>query len=74
MGERSVKVLNQRIDIFRMLRLYLHFHVAFPYRRRHFALTHIFSDHGIARIDRLLDMIENLLEICLAAAKARRSK
>ena len=27
MGERLVKVLNQRIDIFRMLRLCLHFHV-----------------------------------------------
>ena len=74
MGERSVKVLNQRIDIFRMLRLCLHFHITLPYRLRHFALSHILSEHGVAWANRLLNMLKDLLKICLAAAKARRSK
>ena len=74
MGKRTVKVFNQRINICRMLRLCLHFHIAIPYRLRHFTLTHIFSDHSIAWVNRLLNVIEDLLEICRTATEARRSE
>ena len=67
MGESSVKVLNQRIDIFRMLRLYLHFHVAFPYRRRHFALTHILANHSVAGVNRLSHIRKDILTMITEA-------
>ena len=72
MGEGTVKVLNQSVNVCRMLRLCLHFHITIPYRLRHFALAHILSEHGVAWANRLLNMLKDLLEICLAAAKARR--
>ena len=72
MGKRTVKVIDQRINICRMLRLCLHFHIAIPYRLRHFPLAHIFSDHSIAWVNRLLGVIKDLLEICRTAAEARR--
>ena len=53
-----------------MVRLFLRFHVALAHGKRHFALAHIGSDHGVAVVDDRLRFVQNRLEIRLAAAES----
>ena len=73
-GQGTVEILDQRIQIRRMLRLSLQLHIPLPHGLRHPALTHIRSDHGIAGVDRAPGVVEDPLKIRLAAAEARRAE
>ena len=65
----TVKILDQYIQILRMIGSLLHFQVAFPDRLRHSALTHILTDDNIACINELLNLTQDFPEIDITATK-----
>ena len=65
----TVKILDQYIQILRMIGSLLHFQVAFPDRLRHSALTHILTDDNIAGINELLNLTQDFPEIDITATK-----
>ena len=65
----TVKILDQYIQILRMIGSLLHFQVAFPDRLRHSTLTHILTDDNIACINELLNLIQDFPEIDITAPK-----
>ena len=65
----TVKILDQYIQILRMIGSLLHFQVAFPDRLRHSALTHILTDDNIACINELLNLTQDFPEIDITAPK-----
>lgn len=69
MRQCTVKILDQYIQILRMIGSLLHFQVAFPDRLRHSALTHILTDDNIAGINELLNLTQDFPEIDITATK-----
>ena len=60
MGQGAVKAADQRIEIFRMLRHLLHPEIALLHSLRHFPLTHICADNGVAFVNGLPDALQHL--------------
>ena len=53
-----------------MIRLFFHLYIAFSYRVRHSALTHILPNHGIAFVNKLFDIVKDICEILFTATES----
>lgn len=74
MGQCTVKIGNQHIQIRSRIRLFFHFLIPLPHGQGHFALAHKCANHLIAGIQIFLHAQQNFLKIRSTSAKSGGTK
>ena len=69
MGNSSIKVFNQFVNVWDRQRAVFHLYIALPHRLRHFPLAHVGADDSIGSAEAFLNGRKNFVKIFLTAAE-----